>query len=454
MDAKSNLNNWEDPNYVHPWHDFKLEANHFAMASRGEGIYLYDNNGKRHIDGPGGMWCVNLGYGRTEIADAIANQAKRLPYCSPWYYTNEPAADLAKQIAQRTPGDLNNVFFTTCGSTAIDSALRFVQFYFNFLDKPQKKTIIARDKGYHGSTYLAASVSGKERDKRKLDTISNNISFLSDVNPNLRDKDETVEEWCDNKVNELENRILELGAETIAAFVAEPILASGGVIIPPNGYHKKTKQICEKYDILYISDEVVTGFGRLGHWFASEAVFDIIPDIITCAKGLTSGYIPMGATIISNKLMKNLQSTKYEEIIFSNGFTYSGHPVSAAAGLKVIEIMEAENILEHVKKVTPYFQERLKRIEADFEIVKEARGIGLLGCLEGNIGNAKTEEAKLKKDYDFGYLIDKEAEKRGLVIRPIINMCVFSPALTITTEEISTLFDILESSLKAIEKSL
>ena len=213
MDAKSNLNNWEDPNYVHPWHDFKLEANHFAMASRGEGIYLYDNNGKRHIDGPGGMWCVNLGYGRTEIADAIADQAKRLPYCSPWYYTNEPAADLAKQIAQRTPGDLNNVFFTTCGSTAIDSALRFVQFYFNFLDKPQKKTIIARDKGYHGSTYLAASVSGKERDKRKLDTISNNISFLSDVNPNLRDKDETVEEWCENKVNELENRILELGAK-------------------------------------------------------------------------------------------------------------------------------------------------------------------------------------------------------------------------------------------------
>ena len=181
--------------------------------------------------------------------------------------------------------------------------------------------------------------------------------------------------------------------------------------------------------------------------------FDIIPDIITCAKGLTSGYIPMGATIISNKLMKNLQSTRYEEIIFSNGFTYSGHPVSAAAGLKVIEIMETENTLEHVKKVTPHFQERLKHIESNFDIVKEARGIGLLGCLEGNIGNAKTED-RLKKDYDFGYLIDKEAEKRGLVIRPIINMCVFSPALTITTEEISTLFDILESSLKAIEKSL
>ena len=400
------------------------------------------------------MWCVNLGYGRTEIADAIAEQAKRLPYCSPWYYTNEPAAELAKKIANRTPGDLNNVFFTTCGSTAIDSAIRFVQFYFNFLDQPQKKTIIARDKGYHGSTYLAASVSGKERDKRKLDTISNNITFLSDVNPNLRSESETVEEWCEKKVNELENRILEIGEENIAAFVAEPILASGGVIIPPNGYHKKTKQLCEKYNILYISDEVVTGFGRLGHWFASEAVFEVVPDIITCAKGLTSGYIPMGATIISNKLMKNLQSTNYEEIIFSNGFTYSGHPVSAAAGLKVIEIMETENTLEHVKKVTPHFQERLKHIESNFDIVKEARGIGLLGCLEGNIGNAKTEESRLKKDYDFGYLIDKEAEKRGLVIRPIINMCVFSPALTITIEEINTLFDILEDSLQAIKKSL
>ena len=263
MDAKSNLNNWEDPNYVHPWHDFKLEANHFAMASRGEGIYLYDNNGKRHIDGPGGMWCVNLGYGRTEIADAIADQAKRLPYCSPWYYTNEPAADLAKQIAQRTPGDLNNVFFTTCGSTAIDSALRFVQFYFNFLDKPQKKTIIARDKGYHGSTYLAASVSGKERDKRKLDTISNNISFLSDVNPNLRDKDETVEEWCENKVNELENRILELGAETIAAFVAEPILASRSNNTT-KWLSQKTKQICENTTFYIFLMKLLQGLADLG----------------------------------------------------------------------------------------------------------------------------------------------------------------------------------------------
>ena len=454
MDTNSKLNNWEDPHYVHPWHDFKKEANHFALASKGEGIYIYDQKGSRHIDGPGGMWCVNLGYGRTEIADAISEQAKRLPYCSPWYYSNEPAANLAKKIAERTPGDLNNVFFTTCGSTAIDSALRFVQFYFNFLDQPQKKTVIARDKGYHGSTYFAASISGKERDKRKLDTLSENVSFLSDVNPNLRDTNETESQWCDKKVAELEGKILELGAENVAAFVAEPILASGGVVIPPKGYHKRTKTICEKYEVLYISDEVVTGFGRLGHWFASEEVFDIIPDIITCAKGLTSGYIPMGATIISNKLMQNLQNTNYEEIIFSNGFTYSGHPVSAAAGLKVIEIMERENTLQHVQSMTPLFQERLKAIETKFSIVKEARGIGLLGCLEGNIGTARTEESKLKKDYDFGSLIDKAAEKRGLIIRPIINMCVFSPPLTITKEEINILFDILEESLKEVENTI
>ena len=405
MDTNSKLNNWEDPHYVHPWHDFKKEANHFALASKGEGIYIYDQNGSRHIDGPGGMWCVNLGYGRTEIADAISEQAKRLPYCSPWYYSNEPAANLAKKIAERTPGDLNNVFFTTCGSTAIDSALRFVQFYFNFLDQPQKKTVIARDKGYHGSTYFAASISGKERDKRKLDTLSENVSFLSDVNPNLRDTNETESQWCDKKVAELEEKILELGAENVAAFVAEPILASGGVVIPPKGYHKRTKTICEKYEVLYISDEVVTGFGRLGHWFASEKVFGVIPDIIVFAKGITSGYIPMGGYAVSEKYMESFSGDEADGCLYSNGYTWSGSPVACAAALASWDILESENLLQHVLEVGPYFQEQLQTLN-DIPIVGNVRGHGLMAAVEMTV-KGKDEEDLLDKDYAVGGLVDK-----------------------------------------------
>ena len=447
------IRGYDNQHFLHPWQDCRSDSSEYKMIKKSDGIYLFDESGKKYIDGPGGMWCVNLGYGRKDIAQEIAKQCEKLSYFSPWFSTSEPSALLAKKLSSLTPKDLNTVFFTTCGSTALDSAVRFVHYYFNCINKNEKKTIIAREKGYHGSTLLSASISGKERDKRILDTIDNGIKFISDVNPNLRGNI-TEEEWCNQKVSELENAILEIGPKKVAAFVAEPILASGGVIIPPIGYHKSTYEICKKYNVLYISDEVVTAFGRLGNWFASEDVFDFIPDIITCAKGLTSGYIPMGATIISNKLMQNLQNTNYEEIIFSNGFTYSGHPVSAAAGLKVIEIMERENTLQHVQSMTPLFQERLKAIETKFSIVKEARGIGLLGCLEGNIGTARTEESKLKKDYDFGSLIDKAAEKRGLIIRPIINMCVFSPPLTITKEEINILFDILEESLKEVENTI
>jgi len=284
----------------------------------------------------------HVGYGRKEIASAVSNQLLKLPYASPWTSTTEPSTILSKRIADKAPGDLNNVFFTTCGSTAVDTAIRFTQFFNNLAGKPNKKIIIAREKGYHGSTYLSASVSGKERDKRDLDTAEHLVKFIPDINPSRKPKNVTSEIWCTEKVLDLENCILNIGAENIAAFIAEPILASGGVIIPPDGYHKKTLEICRKYDILYISDEVVTGFGRLGHWFASKEVFGITPDIITCAKGLTSGYMPMGATIISDRLLSEIESYGKKSALFSNGYTYSGHPAAAAAANKTIDIMEDE----------------------------------------------------------------------------------------------------------------
>ncbi|MEE2774466.1 MAG: aminotransferase [Pseudomonadota bacterium] len=448
------VRDWDKKHYLHPWAELSNSKVDFGLLQKANGIYLYDKDGKKYIDGPGGMWCVNVGYGRTEIAEAVSNQLNQLPYTSPWSSTTEPSAVLAKKISDKTPGDLNNVFFSTCGSTAVDTALRFVHFYFNVKKQPKKKIIISREKGYHGSTYLSASVSGKERDKRYLDTDEKLVKFLPDVNPYIRPKGISVEAWCDQKVEDLKTLIQLIGAENIGAFIAEPILASGGVIIPPSGYHERTLDICRKNEILYISDEVVTGFGRLGHWFASKDVFEIEPDIITCAKGLTSGYIPMGATIISDRLVNQITQSGQKDVLFSNGYTYSGHPAAAAAANKTIDIIETEGILAHVREVSPHFQNRLIDLGQKFEIIGDARGIGLLGCLEGDFGRYNSEAKKLIIDHEFGKKIDAACEKRGLLVRPLINMCVFSPPLIISKKEIDIMFDILEDSLHEVQNEM
>ena len=448
------IKEWDQKHYLHPWAEISKVKPKFGIITEGKGVFLYDETGKKYLDGPGGMWCVNLGYGREEIASAVSDQLLKLPYTSPWTSTTEPAAILAKRIAEKTPSDLNNVFFSTCGSTAIDTAIRFVHFYNNIVGKKNKKIIVAREKGYHGSTYLSASVSGKERDKRDLDTEKKFVAFLPDINPYKRPKEMDIETWCNEKISDLENCILEAGPENVAAFIAEPILASGGVIIPPHGYHAKTLEICQKYDVIYISDEVVTGFGRLGHWFASEEVFGIKPDIITCAKGLTSGYIPMGATIISDALISELAKKCDDSTLFSHGFTYSGHPAAAVAALKTMDIIQEEEILHHVRQITPHFQNRLQLLGEKYEVIGDARGIGLLGCLEGNAGLGLSESETLSVDYKFGDLVDAATEKRGLLVRPIINMCVFSPPLIITIKQVDAMFDILDDALNEVQNEL
>jgi putrescine aminotransferase len=444
-----------DNEYVmHPWASMGRDDPNLDVVEKAKGIYMVDRNGKRFIDGPGGMWCVNIGHGRQEIADAMAEQVSRLGYVSPWTASTEASVLLAEKLAAEAPGDLNTVFYTTGGSSAVDTALRFVQFYNNIKGRPEKKVFIAREKGYHGSTYLSASVSGKERDRRFLDTNTDFVRFLPNVNPYIRPKGMSVDEWRDAKLADLENMILEVGPEKVAAFIAEPILASGGVIIPPKGYHKGCLDICRKYDVLYISDEVVTGFGRLGHIFASEKVFGITPDIITCAKGLTSGYVPMGAAIISDRLIKEISSDNHSDILFSNGYTYSGHPVSAAVALKNLEIMERENLCAHVRKISPYFQEKLKQLGEKHEIIGDARGMGLLGCLEGAAAPGTPEAKRLAIDHEFGHRMDVAAEKRGLLVRPLINMCVFSPPLVITQDEIDKLFAILDDTISEVEADM
>lgn len=440
------LHEWDRRHQLHPWAAMDGWREHDNMlVDSADGIYLWDGNGKRFIDGPGGMWCVQIGYGRGEMADAIAGQVRRLPYTSPFTTTTEPSAVLARKLAEMAPGDLNNVFFTTGGSTAVDTALRTMHFMNNRRGLPDKKIVIAREKGYHGSTYLAHSVTGKEREKTRFDTERRLVRFLPDVNPYLRPAGTSVEDWCDAKVGDLERMIAEVGPERVGAFIAEPILASGGVIVPPPGYHRRTFDICRAHDILYISDEVVTGFGRLGHWFASEAVFGIRPDMITCAKGLTSGYLPLGACIISDRVMAHCASPD-EPALFSNGFTYSGHPVSCVAALKNIEIIEREGILDHVREVTPHFQARLQALRK-FPFVGDVRGMGLLACIEGR---AET----LAAERELGKMIDAACEELGLLVRPLINMAVFSPPLVITRAQIDQMFDILEMALARVERQL
>jgi putrescine aminotransferase len=270
------------------------------------------------------------------------------------------------------------------------------------------------------------------------------VHHIPAPHPLLKDASQSDADFLDQCVANLESKVLEVGPDLCAVFVAEPILASGGVIVPPKGYHKRCLEICRKYDMLYLSDEVVTSFGRLGHCFASEAVFGIVPDIITTAKGLTSAYIPMGAFMVSDRLIDEVRELGGDSAVFSNGFTYSGHPVAAVAGLKNLEIMKREKLFEHVREVGPYMQAQLQTLR-DIPIVSDVRGAGLMACVECELKQGGND---LELDYEIGNRIDEHCQRLGLLVRPIINMCVMSPPLTITREQIDEMVGILRQGVE------
>ena len=438
---------------IHPWIDLGTATTREPLVvTEAEGVHIYDSDGRRLLDGVAGMWCVNVGHGNEEMVQAIADQARRLAYFSPFgAISTPPSIDLGARLTEHTPGDLKHVFFTTGGSTAVDSALRFVQFYFNFIGRPTKKHIITRDYAYHGSTYLSASVSGKPGDRGNLDFVTDTVHHLPAPNPYRRPDGMSVEAFCDAKVADLETKILELGPANVACFIAEPILASGGVIVPPDGYHRRTLDICRKYDVLYISDEVVTGFGRLGAIFASEPVFDIVPDIIICAKGLTSGYIPLGAFIVSDRLYDRLTGPEAKGQFFANGFTYSAHPVACAAGLKSLEIIERDDLCGRVRALGPYFQERLRGL-LDLPIVGDVRGSHLMACVEC-VADKKTK-APMPKEWDVGQRIIEQTMPRGLLVRPMGHLIVMSPPLIITKAQVDEMVDILRAGIAATAEQL
>ncbi|MDA8920181.1 aminotransferase class III-fold pyridoxal phosphate-dependent enzyme, partial [Porticoccaceae bacterium] len=371
---------------LHPWGDLSAlgEDDSSSVIVRGEGAYIYDAEGNRLLDGPAGMWCMQVGYGRREIADAVAEQMMTLSYATSFTLINNREVELAQRIAAETPGDLNRIYFTTGGSTAVDAALRLCQLASNIQGKPQRKQILTREKAYHGSTYLSASVTGKERDKTAMDIIRDGMHFLSAPCHYYFPQFETEDAFCDFLIAELEEKILKVGAENIMCFIAEPVLASGGVIVPPADYHQRCWQMVKRYGITYIADEVVTGFGRLGHWFASEKVFGIVPDIIIFAKGVTSGYIPMGGYAVSDQFMTQISGDNADGCLYSNGYTFSGNPVACAAALASWDILEKDNLLQNVLEVGPYFQQQLRKLEEN-PLVGNVRGTGLMAAVEMTI---------------------------------------------------------------------
>ncbi len=411
---------------------------------------MEDADGNQLIDGPGGMWCVNAGYGREEIIQAVTDQMRQLSYFSPWSMSSSPASRLSKRLAELAPGDLNNVFFTTGGSTAVDSALRFAFFYNNCLGRPEKKHIISRVNAYHGSTYLSSSCSGKMREKARMDMIEDTIHLIPCPKPKDRPEGMSLEAFCEEKVADLENKILELGADKVAAFIAEPILASGGVIVPPEGYFKRCHEVCRKHDVLFISDEVVTGFGRLGYHFASEDVFGVVPDMITTAKGLTSGYVPMGALMISDRLINDIKAASNESRGFISGFTYSGHPVAAAAALANLDIFERDGLLEHVREIAPHFEAGIRSL-SDLPAVSDIRVKGLMAGVECELDPDNPDEMR---DVEFAYKIDAICQEEGLLVRPVYNYCVMSPPLTITREQIDLLVEKLREGIDRAYRQL
>lgn len=429
---------------LQPWPyagDIGAEAR--TLVTSGDGIYLIDGDGRKLIDGPAGMWCINAGHRREELARVMYTQAMELSYNTPWYTMNAPSAELSRRIADYAPGDLNHVFYTTGGSSAVETALRFMQFYNNVRGRQEKKLILSRGGAYHGSTYLSGSLNGRPRDRDWMDAADSLVVKLSSPDPFRRPKGMTVEAFENLLVDEFRDTVKRIGAEKIGAFVGEPIQASGGVIVPPKDYLRRVREICREYEILYVSDEVVTAFGRLGHIFASEELFGIDPDMITFAKGVTSGYFPLGGVMISERLLRDLNRSNHPDAMFGHGLTYTSHPIGCAVALANLDLLEG-GLLEHAREVGPYFQARLKTLE-ELPLVGEVRGEGLMGCVEC-VADRESKDP-LQLDKDVGKRIDQHCHELGLLVRPLINMCVMSPPLVITREQVDDLVSILREGI-------
>ncbi|WP_299704893.1 aspartate aminotransferase family protein [uncultured Tateyamaria sp.] len=420
---------------AHHMHPFtaggELAEKGARVITRANGVFLHDSEGNEILDGMAGLWCVNIGYGRTELADVAARQMRELPYYNTFFQTTHvPAIALAQKIAELAPGDLNHVFFAGSGSEANDTNLRMVRTYWAIKGKSDKQIVISRKNAYHGSSVGSGSLGGMTAMHEQGGLPIPGIVHINQPNWWSEGGDTTPEDFGLARAQELEAAILEHGEDKVAAFIAEPIQGAGGVIIPPSTYWPEIQRICDKYEILLIADEVICGFGRTGNWFGSQTL-GIKPHIMTIAKGLSSGYQPIGGSVVCDEVAEVIGSGE-----FNHGYTYSGHPVAAAVALENLRILEEENVLDHVRDVAMPALHKMWQGLADHPLVGETTITGMMGSLA--LTPDKGSRGKFAMDAGTaGFMCRERCFANNLVMRHVYDRMVISPPLIISLDEIA-----------------
>ena len=435
-----------DKHYLHPFTDYKALNGQSTIIEKGQGVYIWDTQGNKILDGMAGLWCVNVGYGVDELAEAAYTQMKQLPYYNSFFKTASPSNILlTKKILEIAPKDFTHVFYTTSGSEAIDTIIKMVWYYWKLEKQPHKQIIIARHNGYHGSNIGGSNLGGMSAMKNQMENLFPQFHHIEQPWWYGEGKNLSIEEYGKKAALALEEKILELGEERVAAFIAEPIQGAGGVIIPPDNYWKYIENICRKYDILLVSDEVICGFGRLGEWFGCQ-FYNYQPDIISFAKGVTSGYLPLGGVILNSRVAKTIVE-KGEE--FFHGYTYSGHPSCCAVALKNIELLE-NGIISNAKNNTmPYFQKRWNEL-IEHPLVGQVETKGLLGALQ--LMQDKENKTFFPSKLGVGTIYRDNSIKQGLIMRAVGDRLVISPPLVICHEEIDEIINKVKKTLDITKK--
>jgi len=410
------------------------------VLERGKGIFVYDENGKPYIEALAGLWCTSLGFGEEELVKAAIEQFRQLPYYHSFGgKTNNPAIDLAERLKKIAPAEFSKAFFVNSGSEANDTQVKIVWYYNNAIGRPRKKKIISRLRGYHGVTVASASMTGLPAMHRDFDLPL--PGFLHADCPHhyhFSEPGESEEDFATRLAANLEQMILREDPETVAAFIAEPVMGAGGVIVPPRTYFEKVQAVLRKYDILFIADEVICGFGRTGNMWGCET-FNIKPDLLSCAKQLSSAYLPIAGVMVPEAIYQAMIAESKKIGTFGHGFTYSGHPVAAAVARRTLELYEERDMLGHVRRVSTHFQKRLRAF-ADHPLVGETRGVGLIGAIE------LVADKKAKRNFDpargVGLHCLARSQDQGLLHRSLMNdSLAFCPPLIITEAEIDEMFD-------------
>ncbi len=429
--------------HMHPFTDSaELAKKGARIITSAKGVWLTDSDGCVILDAMAGLWCVNIGYGRQELVDVAARQMLQLPFYNTFFQTSTvPAIMLAKRLAELAPGDLNHVFFNGSGSDSNDTNLRMVRHYWAAKGQPERSIVISRWNGYHGSTMGAASLGGMKGMHAQGGLPIPGIVHIDQPDWWSEGGDRTPEDFGLERARQLEAKILELGADKVAAFIAEPVQGAGGVIVPPVTYWPEIQRICKQYGILLIADEVITGFGRTGNWFGCQTM-GFTPDIMTCAKGITSGYIPLGASIVSDEIFNTLDAADE----FAHGYTYAGHPVACAVALENLRLLDEDGIIERAgSDIAPYLKEKWESL-TDHPLVGEAKIVGLMGSI-ALTPNKATRAKFASPTGTVGYYCRERCFTNNLVMRHVGDRMIISPPLIITKAEIDILIDRARLSL-------